>query len=100
MFAALEARRTLTGALLREVPFLHEVPAMRSLRRRFFELATRGQALGLTRARAGQDAALTYLLPLMVSSAVVESVVRPPRGVPRREIETALVDVLRPFMAS
>lgn len=100
MFTALDRRRTLVATLLREVPFLYEIPAMRAVRRRFFELAARGQSLGLTRSRAEHRVAVSYVLPLMVSSAVIEAVVRPPRGISRAEIESAVVDVLRPFFVA
>jgi len=98
MFAALDRRRAITAVLLREVPFLHEIPAMRELRRRLLELAARGPRP--TRITEKRLTALTYLLPVMVSSAVVESVIRPPRGIARSEIESALIDVLRPLFVT
>jgi AcrR family transcriptional regulator len=99
MFSALDRRRTLTARLLREVPFLHDVPAMQSLPQKLVQLASRGQALGGGPAPV-ERTALSYLLPVMVSSAVVESVVRPPSGIPRSELEQALIGVLRPLLSS
>jgi AcrR family transcriptional regulator len=98
MFAALDRRRVITAVLLREVPFLHDIPAMRELRRRLLGLSARGpRPASISEKRL---TTLTYLLPVMVSSAVVESVIRPPRGITRSEIESALIDVLRPLFAT
>jgi AcrR family transcriptional regulator len=98
MFLALDKRRALAATLLREVPFLHDVPAMRQLPKRLLGLASRGHVLAPSLAHRKRIDALLYLLPLMVSSAVVESVIRPPKRIARQDIETALVDVLRPFL--
>jgi AcrR family transcriptional regulator len=100
MFSALDERRALATRLLREVPFLYDVPAMQALPRKLVRLATRGQALGGNPAPLERGNALSYLLPVMVSSAVVESVVRPPRGIPRSELEQTLVNMLKPLLAA
>ena len=98
MFAAMDKRRALAKTLLREVPFLYDIPTVRAVRRRLLGLAARGHALRPARALSLKRLeALTYVLPLMVSSAVVESVIRPPKGIARRDIENALVEVLRPL---
>jgi AcrR family transcriptional regulator len=98
MFSAMDKRRALAKTLLREVPFLYDVPAVRAVRRRLLGLAARGQALRPKRAHSPKRLeALTYVLPLMVSSAVVESVIRPPKGLARRDVEGALIEVLRPL---
>lgn len=98
MFDALDERRALAKTLLREVPFLYDIPTVRAVRRRLLGLAARGHALHPAKALSPKRVeALTYVLPLMVSSAVVESVIRPPKGIARRDIENALIDVLRPL---
>jgi AcrR family transcriptional regulator len=98
MFAAMDKRRALAKTLLREVPFLYDIPAVRAVRRRLLGLAARGHALRPARALSPKRVeALTYVLPLMVSSAVVESVIRPPKSIARSDIENALIEVLRPL---
>lgn len=98
MFAAIDKRRALAKTLLREVPFLYDIPTVRAVRRRLLGLAARGHALRPARALSPKRVeALTYVLPLMVSSAVVESVIRPPKGIARNDIENALIEVLRPL---
>jgi len=101
MFAALDKRRALAKTLLREVPFLYDIPSVRAVRRRLLGLAARGHALRPARDLSVKHIeALTYVLPLMVSSAVVESVIRPPKGIARQDVENAIVEVLRPLFAS
>jgi AcrR family transcriptional regulator len=98
MFDAIHKRRALATALVREVPFLYDVPAMRAVRRKLLGLTSRGQGLRPRAASVKHLDAVLYLLPLMVSSAVVESAIRPPRGIARKDIEAALIDVLKPFL--
>jgi AcrR family transcriptional regulator len=98
MFDAMDGQRALAKTLLREVPFLYDIPTVRAVRRRLLGLAARGHALRPSRALSQKRLeALTYVLPLMVSSAVIESVIRPPKGIARRDIENALIEVLRPL---
>jgi len=95
MFDAVDQRRKLVTVLVREVPFLHDVPVMRSVRAKLVELSREGSAFATdTLAREHLDA-LTYLLPLMLSHAVVESVVRMPKHLERSAVEQALVFVTR-----
>lgn len=97
MFNAVEKRQKLAAVLLREVPYLYDVPAVRSLRKKLLGIAERAQPLG-AKVPSRQVESVTYLLMLMVSSAVVESVTRPPQGMRRADIELALNAVLRPFL--
>lgn len=94
MFDALAKRRGLTAAMIRGVPFLREIPVMRSLRPRLLELAARAQVIGTPGISGRHLDATLYLLPMMVSSAVLEAVTSPPSGLSRAEIEAALVDML------
>jgi len=91
MFVAVEKRRSLLSVLLGEVPFLHQVPAMVELRSKLLQLSARGGALGGTPAAEHREA-LTYLLPIMVSNAVTEAVLRPPPHLSRETLESALSD--------
>jgi hypothetical protein len=97
MFGAVEKRQKLAAVLLRDVPYLYDVPAVRSLRKKLLGIATRAQPLS-AKVPSRQVESVTYLLMLMVSSAVVESVTRPPQGMRRADIELALNAVLRPFL--
>lgn len=97
MFSAVEKRQRLAVVLVRDVPYLYDVPAVRSLRRKLLGIATRARPLS-AKVQSRQVEAVTYLLMQMVSSAVVESVTRPPRGLRRADIEHALNAVLRPFL--
>ena len=38
---------------------------------------------------------MTYLMPIMVAHAVVDSVIRPPDGLEPQALELALVDAVR-----
>lgn len=91
MFDAVEKRRVLMTVLLGEVPFLHQVPAMVELRNKLLSLSARGEALGGQPAPEHREA-LTYLLPIMVSNAVTEAILRPPPHLSRKELEAALSD--------
>ncbi|HEX2676836.1 MAG TPA: helix-turn-helix domain-containing protein, partial [Polyangiales bacterium] len=86
MFVAMDKRRALAATLLREVPFLYDVPAMRQLRKKLLGLAARGHVLAPTLLQRKRLDAIVYLLPLMVSSAVVEVVLRPPKTISRPDI--------------
>jgi len=97
MFSAVEKRQKLAAVLVRDVPYLYEVPAVRSLRRKLLGIATRAQPLSV-KVPSRHVESVTYLVMLMVSSAVVESVTRPPQGLRRADIELALIAVLRPFL--
>ncbi len=94
MFDALAKRRGLTAAMIRGVPFLREVPVMRTLRPRLLALAVRAQVVGAPGIPVRHLDATMYLLPTMVSSAVLEAVTSPPSSLARIQIEAALVDML------
>jgi AcrR family transcriptional regulator len=91
MFETVEKRRVLLTVLLGEVPFLHQVPAMVELRNKLLQLSARGEALGGMLATEHREA-LTYLLPIMVSNAVTEAILRPPPHLSRQALESALSD--------
>jgi AcrR family transcriptional regulator len=95
MFSAVAKRKRLYSVLVQEVPFFWQVPAVVAARERLQELAFRARSL-----RAAQDAsphveAMTYLMPIMVAHAVVDSVIRPPQGLDPHALERALVDAVR-----
>jgi AcrR family transcriptional regulator len=100
MFRAIEDRRNLAAVLLGEVPFLFEVPAVQALSRNPIKLAVRGRALGGSTSRAEHADALSRLLPAMVSSAVIQSVLWPPTAVRRSDLEQALFRILRPVVVN
>jgi hypothetical protein len=41
---------------------------------------------------------MTYLLPIMVAHAVIDSVIRPPDGLDPQALEMALVDAVKRLM--
>lgn len=95
MFGAVAKRKRLYSVLVQEVPFFWQVPAVVAARERLQELAFRARSL-----RAGNDVsphveAMTYLMPIMVAHAVVDSVIRPPQGLPPQALELALVDAVK-----
>ena len=95
MFDAIEQRRALVTVLVREVPFLYEVPVMRDMQKKLLDLSREGGVFATDADAQRHLEALTYLLPLMLSHAVVESVVATPQHLERARIEDALVFVTR-----
>jgi hypothetical protein len=91
MFAAITKRKRLFSVLVEEVPFLQQVPAVVAARERLQELALRARSLRDKNDTAPHVEAMTYLMPIMVANAVIESVIRAPRDLPPRDLEQALI---------
>lgn len=95
MFTAVAKRKRLYCVLVQEVPFFWQVPAVVAAREQLQQLAFRARSL-----RAADDVsphveAMTYLMPIMVANAVVDSVIRPPQGLESHDLERALVHAVR-----
>ncbi|MCY1071019.1 TetR/AcrR family transcriptional regulator [Nannocystis sp. RBIL2] len=79
IFTAVHKRRSIVTVLVREVPFLWEIPAVEQARELLLEIAFASREL---RARAVKTAmvpdATIYLLATMTGAAVLEAVLRPP----------------------
>ena len=95
MFAAIAKRKRLYSVLVQEVPFFSQVPAVVAARERLHELALRARSLRAATEASPHVEAMTYLVPIMVAHAVVDSVLRPPQGLPPQALEHALVDAVR-----
>jgi AcrR family transcriptional regulator len=95
MFAAIAKRKRLYSVLVQEVPFFWQVPAVVQARERLHELALRARALRAAEEVSPHVEAMTYLIPIMVAHAVVDSVIRPPQGLEPQALERALVDAVR-----
>jgi AcrR family transcriptional regulator len=95
MFAAIAKRKRLYSVLVQEVPFFWQVPAVVDARERLQQLAFRARSLRAAQDESPHAAAMTYLIPIMVAHAVIESVIRPPKGLEAEELERALVDAVR-----
>lgn len=98
MFSAVEKRKRLLSVLVQEVPFFRQVPAVVAAGENIQDLARRARAL------QGEDAspyleAMTYLMPIMVAHAVIDSVIRPPEALAARSLEHALVMAVRRILA-
>jgi AcrR family transcriptional regulator len=78
MFTALEKRRRLATVLVEEVPFLWQVPAAQSARRRLHDLSRAARSL-YSNVPDPHVEGMTYLMPIMISNAVIEAVVREPK---------------------
>jgi AcrR family transcriptional regulator len=97
MFAAIEKRRRLVAVLVEEVPFFWQVPAVQAARSRLHDLSRLARSLNPNAPESHLEA-LVYLLPIMVSNAVVDTVVRPPKGLDAEEIRKALTHAVRRLM--
>ena len=95
MFTAVAKRKRLYSVLVQEVPFFWQVPAVVAARERLQELAFRARSLRAAKEEAPYADAMTYLMPIMVAHAVVDSVIRPPKGIEPQALERALVDAVR-----
>ena len=95
MFTAIEKRKRLYSVLVQEVPFFWQVPAVVAARERLLQLALRARSLRAAADVSPHAEALTYLMPIMVANAVVDSVIRPPEGLEPRALELALIDAVR-----
>ena len=94
MFAAISKRKRLFSVLVQEVPFFWQVPSVLAARAHLHELAMRARALTATELALHTEA-MTYLMPIMVAHAVLDSVVRPPAGLDARALESALVHAVK-----
>lgn len=94
MFAAVSARRDIVRAIWRDVPFLHELDEVRSLRKTLMALASRGQRAVESPLLRERPEAMTYLLTVMTSHAVVESVVARPRHLSQQEVEACFLTLV------
>lgn len=95
MFTALEKRKRLFSVLVQEVPFFWLVPGVVAARARLHELSVRARALNPATEVAPHRDAMTYLMPVMVAHAVIDSVIRPIQGLPPRALELALIDAVK-----
>jgi AcrR family transcriptional regulator len=95
MFATVAKRKRLYRVLVQEVPFFSQVPAVVAARERLHELALRARSLRAAEAASPHVEAMTYLIPIMVANAVVDSVISPPPGLDPQSLELALVDAVR-----
>ena len=95
MFSAVAKRKRLYRVLVQEVPFFWQVPAVVAARERLQELAFRARSLRAAKDVSPHVEAMTYLMPIMVANAVVDSVIRPPQGLEPQSLELALVDAVK-----
>jgi AcrR family transcriptional regulator len=94
MFAVIQRRKRLFSVLVQEVPFYSQVPAVKAARARLPELAFQARALKPGDASPHVEA-MTYLMPVMVANAVIDSVIHPPRGLESEALEGALIDAVK-----
>lgn len=99
MFGAIAKRKRLYSVLVQEVPFFWQVPAVVAARQRLHELALRARALRAAKDVPPHAEAMTYLIPVMVAQAVLDSVIRPPQGLDPQALELALIDAVRRLLA-
>jgi AcrR family transcriptional regulator len=99
MFVAVGKRKRLFSVLVQEVPFFWQVPAVVEAREQLQQLAFRARSLRAAEEVSPHVEAMTYLMPIMVAHAVVDSVVRPPRGLDAPALERALVDAVKRLVA-
>jgi AcrR family transcriptional regulator len=95
MFAAVAKRKRLYCVLVQEVPFFWQVPAVVAARENLQQLALRARSLRAAEPISPHVEAMTYLVPIMVANAVVDSVIRPPQGLEPQALELALVHAVR-----
>ena len=94
MFAAIARRKRLFSVLVQEVPFFWQVPSVLDARAHLHELSLRARALTCSD-NAPHMEAMTYLMPIMVAHAVLDSVIRPPHGLEAEALERALIDAVK-----
>jgi len=94
MFTAIAKRKRLFSVLVQEVPFFWQVPSVLEARAHLHELSLRARALTCNDA-APHVEAMTYLMPIMVAHAVIDSVIRPPQGLDAEDLERALIDAVK-----
>jgi hypothetical protein len=94
MFRAIAERKRLFSVLLQAVPFFWQTPSVLAAR------ALVRVGVSRTRGRRWNEAyphadALTYLMPIMVAHAVLDSVLRPPQGLEPEALERALIGAVK-----
>jgi len=94
MFRAVERRKGIVTVLVREVPFLWEIPAVESLGDRLIELARSAAGLAQKPLIIEHAEAVTYLTTVMVRAAVLESVIRAPQHIAQDELRETLTRLL------
>jgi len=99
MFGAIERRRAILTILVREVPFLLEIPAVQSLRERLLQLARSAGVLSRKPVIVEHYEAVAYLMTVMVQAAVLESVIRPPPDIAQGELRDTLTQLLTELLA-
>lgn len=99
MFAVIAKRKALFSVLIQEVPFFWQVPAVVEAREGLLQLARRARSLRAAPDESPHAEAMTYLIPIMVAHAVIDSVVHPPQGLEGQALEHALVDAVRRLIA-
>lgn len=95
MFTAVSKRKRLYSVLVQEVPFFWQVPAVVAAREQLLALSVSARALRPAEKASPHLEAMTYLMPIMVANAVIDSVIRPPEGLPPEALEAALVDTVK-----
>jgi AcrR family transcriptional regulator len=95
MFSAIEKRKRLYSVVVQEVPFFWQVPGVVAARERLRQLALRARSLQDPASVSPHAEAMTYLMPIMVANAVIDSVIRPPHEIEAQALERALVDAVR-----
>ncbi|WP_394836678.1 TetR/AcrR family transcriptional regulator [Pendulispora rubella] len=99
MFGAIERRRAILTVMVREIPFLWEIPAVQSLGERLLQLARGAGMLSRKPVVVAHYEAVAYLMTIMVRAAVLESVIRPPPHIPQAELRKTLTQLLTDLLA-
>jgi AcrR family transcriptional regulator len=99
MFVAIAKRKRLFRVLVQEVPFFWQVPAVAQTKERLQQLALQARSLRRVVGASPHVEAMTYLMPIMVAHAVIDSVIRPPDGLDPQALERALVDAVNRLIA-
>ncbi len=94
MFASVQKRRRLIAVLVEEVPFLWQVPTVQQARARLLELSRAARAL-YSHVPSGHVDSITYLMPVIVSNAVIDAVVRPPAGLSAQQLSDAISHTIK-----
>lgn len=98
MFKAVQKHGPLITVLVEEVPFLWQVPAVQQARARLYELSRAARSLYAS-VPEDQLEGLTYLMPVIVSNAVLDAVVRSPSAPGTAELSHALSQAVRRMLA-
>jgi AcrR family transcriptional regulator len=95
MFGTIARRKRLASVLVQEVPFFWQVPAVRVARARLHALSIRARALRSHSEGRPHLEAMTHLMPIMIATAVLDSVIRPPPGLDGGAVQSALIDAVK-----